>query len=101
MIADYLRQEVSVEALSGTDSYGQPTYSAATSVMARYEARATLVRDPQGQQVISSARVFLPASAAAPVGSRVTYAGATYRVLSLETAEGLLGPSHQIAYLGG
>jgi hypothetical protein len=101
MIEDYTGQAVSVETPSTVNNYGEPTWSAPVSYVVRYEARAQLVRDAQGQQVVSSARVFFPATATVSLNSRVTYAGTTYRVISVESAEGLDGPSHLIAYLGG
>jgi hypothetical protein len=99
MIGDYSRQTISLESSSGVDDYGDRTYSAASNISGRYEARATLVLNSAGQQVVSNGRIFTSSTIA--VDDRITYAGKTYHVVSVESAEGLDGPSHSIAYLGG
>lgn len=99
MIDEYTNQSVGYEAPSDPNDYGDRTFSASVTIRARYEARSTLVLNSSGQQVVSSGRIFTSSTIA--VDGRITYAGSSFRVLSVESAEGLDGPSHTIAYLGG
>jgi hypothetical protein len=50
---------VTVEAATGRDGYGKPTYGAATSYRAHVQGKRTLVRDALGQEVVSSQSVYL------------------------------------------
>ncbi len=64
---------VTVEDKTGDGAYG-PVFAAARTVRrCRVEDKRSLVRDSDGQEVVSMARLFLrPESGPVPVGSKVT-----------------------------
>lgn len=100
IIDDYLTQTIQILRRTGHDSTGTATYAAGVSAVARVEHRIRMIRDPQGEQVISDMRIFLRANAQISEGDRVTYAGVTYHVLSVKFEVDLDGPSHIVAYTG-
>jgi hypothetical protein len=99
-IAGWFTQTVTVERFLGQAGSG-PRYDTATPVACFVDQGAKLVRAPNGDQVVSSSRVFMPSSTAAiPLGSRVTlpaaYGGTRAAVLgvALHLAPGLPVPDH-------
>jgi hypothetical protein len=99
-LAGWFTQTVTIERLVGRTGRGT-SYAAPTTTAAFVDQGAKLVRNPQGDQVVSSARVFLPATTdAVPLGSRVTlpaaYGGVQASVLgvALHLAPGLPVPEH-------
>jgi hypothetical protein len=99
LAALWFAYSVSVERLTGAGSYG-PVLATATTESAMIDPGNKLVRSGTGEQVVSSARVFLPiATAAVPDGSRVTlpatFGGRSATVItSLPHASGLGTPDH-------
>ncbi|MDX3065396.1 hypothetical protein PV518_25005 [Streptomyces sp. ND04-05B] len=73
-----LRHEVTVEAKEGEGPYG-PTYAAPVTVRCFVEQKTRLVRNAEGDEVVSSSTVFcqLDALAQPPPKSRVTLADGT------------------------
>lgn len=67
----FFPHRVLVEALQAGAGMGT-TYAPAREVIAEVLDEVELVRDANAQEVVSSARVTVPLSAAVPVGSRVT-----------------------------
>ncbi|AEG14702.1 hypothetical protein Desku_1115 [Desulfofundulus kuznetsovii DSM 6115] len=57
MITPYLKQTAIWKQTIGYDLYGQPL-TASTSIPVRWEGKRRLVRNAQGEQVVSEARVF-------------------------------------------
>jgi hypothetical protein len=99
-IAAWFTQTVTVERFLGQAGTG-PRYDSATTEVCFVDQGAKLVRAPNGDQVVSSSRVFLPSSTTAvPLGSRVTlpaaYGGVRATVLgvALHLAPGLPVPDH-------
>jgi len=101
MIANYLKQSITLERRSGSNDYGESTYAAGVTLSARVEQRTQLVRNSEGEQVVSQARVFLPAGSDCNPHDKITYSGQTYHVLAVDSAQALASASHIIAYLGG
>lgn len=64
---------ITIEARTGTDAYGRPVYAAPVTVPGVIDQTRKLVRSPQGEEVVSSSRVFLAPGVSVPDGSRVTY----------------------------
>lgn len=56
-MALYLNQDVAWETKTGQDFYNEPTYSS-TSIKARKEKKRRMVRDAQGEEVISETTVY-------------------------------------------
>ena len=104
-IAGWFGYSVSVERTTGPTAYG-PGFATATTESAMIDPGNKLIRGPDGDQVVSSARVFLPlATTAVPVGSRVTlpstFGSTVAIVLSvLPHASGLGTPDHLELMLG-
>lgn len=57
MIADYLNQTAVWKKVNGTNEYGEPVTTEQT-IKVRWEGKRRLVRDTQGQQVVSEATVY-------------------------------------------
>jgi hypothetical protein len=57
MIEGYLNQRAVWKRKTGSNEYGEPTTSSKT-ISVRWEGKRRLVRDNQGQEVVSEARVF-------------------------------------------
>lgn len=71
-LTDWWQHDVTVERLTGAGAFGK-TYADAATLTGFVDDTRKLVRDTGGQEVISSARVFLPAAIGdVPPGSRVT-----------------------------
>lgn len=71
-LAQWWNTPVIVERRTGTGSSGD-VYSAATTEVGFVDDTTKLVRATDGQQVVSSSRVYLPATTPViPIGSRVT-----------------------------
>lgn len=98
-VAAWFGYSVSVERMTGRTAYGA-AFIAATTEPAMIDPGNKLVRGPTGEQVVSSARVFLPIdTAAVPVGSRVTLPAAfdsrvAVVISSLPRSSGLGTPDH-------
>lgn len=93
MITVYLRQTAIWHRPTGTDAYGKPTWESA-DIPVRWEGKRRLVRDAQGREVVSEARVFCVA--AVQTGDELEYAGRRWPVINVATMPGLDGPeSHR------
>lgn len=75
LLADWWQHTVTVERLIGTSAYGDK-FAAGETLAGFVDDSNKLIINGQGQQVVSSARVFLPpATADIPLKSRVTLSG--------------------------
>ena len=68
----FCRQTVQVAARSGVDSYGQPSFGSDVAYKARVVGKRRLVRNDQGDQVISSHTVYFAATPAVGAHDRIT-----------------------------
>lgn len=72
LAAHWFATVVQVQRLSGSGAYG-PVYAAAADVRATVDAKARLVRDPGGAEVVSGTTLYVPSSVdEIPPGSLVT-----------------------------
>ena len=96
MIKDYLNQTAIWHYTTGQmNEYGEPSTSSKT-IKVRWEGKRRLVRDNQGQEVVSEARVFC----IDPVkpGDRLEYGGREWPVIAVSTVPDLDGKeSHREA----
>lgn len=99
-LAGYWVHVVTVERYAGNGAFG-PTYDAPATVTGFVDDGQRLVVGPDGEQVTSTARVFLPiATASVPLESKVTlpaaFAERTSTVISVarRDAGGLDLPEH-------
>lgn len=101
-------QTVTVQARSGTNAYGDPSYSTASaSHKARVEGVQRLVKGPDGRDILATTRVFVGCTTAGVVPtvtmeSKVTLPGGTVPpILSVETHRKRTGGTdHQVVYCG-
>lgn len=57
MIADYLNQAATWKRMTGQNEYGEPITESKV-IQVRWEGKRRLVRDNQGEEVVSEARFF-------------------------------------------
>lgn len=92
-----LRHTVTVERFLGDGPTG-PTFGPEDAVRCFVEDGVRLVRDREGREVVSTARVYTtPDVAEVPAESRVAVAGRTTHVIAahLRDGGGLPAPSHR------
>lgn len=88
MIDDYLNQAATLKSYTAQNEYGEATTTSST-IAVRWEAKRRLVRDAQGHDVVSEARVFTKAA----VGPKdvLTYGGVDWPVIAVSDVPGLDG----------
>jgi hypothetical protein len=88
LIRDYLNQTATWHYITGQNEYGEPAFSSKT-IKVRWEGKRRLVRDNEGREVVSEARVFC----IEPVkpGDKLEYAGREWPVIAVSTIPGLDG----------
>ena len=92
MIGDYLAQEIWCCARTGVDGYGQPTFGTPAKLAGRWLEKRRLVRNAEGEQVISEVTVTLDPEAVLAVGDHLSADGSTYlTVIALSVSRGLGG----------
>ncbi len=58
MLSGYCNQVVGWKSKTGQNEYNEPIYASSVSINVRFEYKRRLVRNKQGQEVVSEARVF-------------------------------------------
>ena len=88
MIKDYLNQTATWHCVTGKNEYGEPVTSSKI-IKVRWEGKRRLVRDNEGREVVSEARVFC----IEPVkpGDKLEYAGREWPVIAVSTVPDLSG----------
>jgi hypothetical protein len=88
MIEGYLNQRAVWKRKTGQNEYGEPETSS-KSIKVRWEGKRRLVRDNEGREVVSEARVFC----IEPVkpGDKLEYAGREWPVIAVSTVPDLSG----------
>ena len=88
MIKDYLNQTATWHYVTGLNEYGEPTTSSKT-IKVRWEGKRRLVRDNEGREVVSEARVFC--TEAVKPGDELVFDGRSWPVIAVSTVPGLDG----------
>ena len=88
MIGAYLNQTATWHYATGHDDYNKPITSS-KSIPVRWEGKRRLVRDKEGREVVSEARVFCTANVKA--GDRLEYGGRQWPVIAVSIVPGLNG----------
>ena len=88
MIKDYLNQTATWHCATGQNEYGEPVTSSKT-IKVRWEGKRRLVRDSQGREVVSEARVFC--TEAVKPGDILEHGGRRWPVIAVSTVPGLDG----------
>ena len=91
---------VTMEAVTGHNSDGAPTYGSAATIKCRYEPKRKLLRLLNGEAVISAGRLFVEPDLTVAVNNKINYAGTTYRVLEIHEEQGFDSISHRVLMLG-
>jgi len=88
MIKDYLNQTATWHYVTGLNEYGEPSTSS-KSIKVRWEGKRRLVRDNEGREVVSEARVFCTESV--KPGDELGIDGRRWPVIAVSTVPGLDG----------
>ena len=88
MIKDYLNQTATWHYTTGLNEYGEPSTSSKT-IKVRWEGKRRLVRDNEGREVVSEARVFC--IEAVKPGDKLEFDGRSWPVIAVSTVPGLDG----------
>jgi hypothetical protein len=88
MIEGYLNQRAVWKRITSQNEYGEPTFSSKT-ISVRWEGKRRLVRDNEGREVVSEARVFC-VEAVKP-GDILKYEDRDWPVIAVSTVPGLDG----------
>ncbi len=84
MIGAYLVDPVSIKYLTALDQWNKPTYST-VAVMARVEWTNKLIRNAQGEQVVSAALIYLAGDITAPTNAdRIVIEGAEHAIMRVD-----------------
>jgi len=88
MIKGYLNQSAIWYYVTGQNEYGEPQTSSKT-IKVRWEGKRRLVRDNEGREVISDARVFC--TEAVKPGDELEFGGRRWPVIAVTTVPDLSG----------
>ena len=88
MIEGYLNQRAVWKRKTGSNEYGEPVTRQKT-INVRWEGKRRLVRDNQGREVVSEARVFC--TEAVKPGDELEFDGRSWPVIAVSTVPGLDG----------
>jgi len=88
MIEGYLNQRAVWKRKIGSNEYGEPVTKQKT-ISVRWEGKRRLVRDNQGREVVSEARVFC--IEAVKPGDKLEFDGRSWPVIAVSTVPGLDG----------
>lgn len=92
MIDEYLAQSIWRKPKTGVDAYGQPVFGAAIQTKGRWLEKRRLVRNAQGEQVISEVSVTLGPEEPLVLGDQLSADGETYlTVITVSVSHGLGG----------
>ena len=100
MIEDYLTQTIQILRRTGHDTTGTATYAAPVSRLARVQHRRRMIRNPQGEQLISDMQIWLKPGTPVGEGDRIAYGGVTYHVMSVNAEYALDELSHLVVWTG-
>ena len=87
MIESYLAQSIWRKARSGVDGYGQPTFRPVVVTKGRWLEKRRLVRNAQGEQVISQVSVTLSPDEPIAVGDQLSVDGSMYLTVVAVSAD--------------
>ncbi len=88
MIKGYLNQTATWHRVVGQNMYGEPE-TENKEIRVRWEGRRRLVRDNEGREVVSEARVFC--TEAVKPGDELEFDGRSWPVIAVSTVPGLDG----------
>lgn len=93
--ADMMAATVTVERITGRDTYGKATYGAATTYIARVNNVQRNVIGPEGQMVVARGRAWLDTVDTITVNDRVTFADGSHpKLLNVNQVPDENGPAY-------
>lgn len=101
MIDDYLNQTGTLLLLSGSNAYGESTWSTGVSVGCRVQHGTKRIVTETGAEVVSETQVFLKPDQAVAPGAKFTFEGRSWQVVAVRARQGTDGVVFKLAYLGG
>jgi len=69
-----------------TDKWGSKTFTS-TSMKGRIEFKTKLVRNLQGEQVVATAKLYLPKTVTVSHADKILYASKEYEILNIDFAK--------------
>lgn len=97
--AELLTDSAVWEPLSGRDDYGAPSYGAPTTFAARLTREHKMVRDLQGDEVLSTGQLWLKGAPAVGPEDRITLSDGTQpELLSIERFQDEAGANGTPSY---
>ena len=91
--------DVTHEPLSSRDDFGKPTYGTPVPFKARVVREHKLVRDKDGQEVVSTAQCWLLGNPVVSPDDQITLEDATTpAIVMIERFQDEIGPSHTKVY---
>ncbi|MFB3883245.1 MAG: hypothetical protein ACE149_18410 [Armatimonadota bacterium] len=87
VIGSYLAQSIWRKSRAGVDGYGQPTFGTAVQTKGRWLEKRRLVRNANGEQVISEVSVTLAPDEAVAVGDQLSLDGVAYLTVIVVSAD--------------
>lgn len=98
-LSDLMTDTVTWSPMTSRDDYGQPSYGSATVLDARVVRKNKLVRDSQGQQVMSTAHAWVNGSPAIKPEDKVVLSDSSNNpIVSIERYQDEKGPSHTVVF---
>ena len=81
MVKDYFNQTIALKTKGAVNEYNEASYSS-SNIAGRFEYKRRLVRNAQGQEVVSEARLFTEASVSED--DVITHDGKDWTVIAVE-----------------
>lgn len=94
MLAGLLNQSVTIKTESSTDKYGRKTHGSGTAVDARVELKERRRLQPNGELLVTHARVIVPHDTTVDTDDLISYNSVTYRVVFINVATDGAGNTH-------
>jgi len=92
---EWFNQTVTIEPFTGVNTYGEPQYGDPVQYSAFVQHKTKLVRDRTGQEVVSTAQVYLDGSVDVGIQDRITLPeGSQPVILSIEVLPDETGSTH-------
>lgn len=96
---DMLVSEITYAPFVSRDAYGEPTFGSPVTYEARVIRKHKMVRNVEGQQVISTAHIWVGGIPFVSPQDKITLDDGTHPpIIAIERFEDEIGPSHTVVY---
>ncbi len=89
-----LSETITFEPYEGESGHGKPVYGTAIEVRARFTGQRRLIKNKDGQEIISSATILIRPGIEVPIKSLITCDGRAYEVVEVLPFSELNRPHH-------